>query len=84
MLDLPILTNTDALYPDDLKTLRSVFDALCEEFEISSDTTAAESIARELVRLFQTGMREAAMLMIAVRARWQGDWKMGGSSAAQA
>ncbi|MCA0048988.1 hypothetical protein LB577_18875 [Mesorhizobium sp. B283B1A] len=82
MLDRPIRTNTEALCPNDLDTLRAVFDAMCQEFAIRPDSAAAHSIARELVRLFQTGMTEAAMLTIAVRARWQGDWKMEGSSAA--
>ncbi|TPM96645.1 hypothetical protein [Mesorhizobium sp. B2-1-3A] len=82
MFDRPIPMNTEALYPDDLNTLRAVFDAMCQEFAVLPDSAAANSIARELVRLFQTGMTEAAMLMIAVRARWQGDWKLEGSSAA--
>ncbi|AEH88800.1 MULTISPECIES: hypothetical protein [Mesorhizobium] len=82
MLDRATRTNTEALYPNDLDTLRAVFDAMCQEFAVLPDSTAAHSIARELVRLFQTGMTEAAMLMVAVRARWQGDWKMEHSSAA--
>jgi hypothetical protein len=75
MFDRPILLKTEALYPDDLNTLRAVFDAMCQEFAVLPDSAAANSIARELVRLFQTGMTEAAMLIMAVRARWQGDWK---------
>ncbi|TPN57286.1 MULTISPECIES: hypothetical protein [unclassified Mesorhizobium] len=82
MLNRATRTNTEALYPNDLDTLRAVFDAMCQEFAVLPDSTAAHSIARELVRLFQTGMTEAAMLMVAVRARWQGDWKMEHSSAA--
>ncbi|MGX8009017.1 hypothetical protein ACVDG8_008365 [Mesorhizobium sp. ORM8.1] len=75
-------SHTQALYPDDLNTLSGVFDALCQEFAVLPDTETADSIARELVRLFQTGVTEAAMLMIAMRTRWQVDWKMEGSSAA--
>jgi hypothetical protein len=82
MFDRPILMQTEALYPDDLTTLRAVFDAMCQEFAVVPDSAAANSIARELVRLFQNGMTEAAMLMIAVRARWQGDWTLEGSGAA--
>jgi thiazole synthase ThiGH ThiG subunit len=80
MLERP--SRTDTLYPNDLETLRAVFDAMCQEFAILPDTAAAQSIARELIRLFQTGMTESAMLMNAVRARWQGDWEMGVSNAA--
>ncbi|KAA3452302.1 hypothetical protein C7I87_02670 [Mesorhizobium sp. SARCC-RB16n] len=80
MLDRPI--RTDALYPNDLATLRTVFDAICQEFAILPETAAAQSIASELIRLFQTGMMESAMLMIAVRARWQRDWKTEASNAA--
>ncbi|AGB44967.1 hypothetical protein LB516_00600 [Mesorhizobium sp. CO1-1-7] len=80
MLDRPI--RTDTLYPNDLDTLRAVFDAMCQEFAILPDTAAAHSIARELIRLFQTGITESAMLMIAVRARWQDDWQTEASNAA--
>ncbi|TPJ40347.1 hypothetical protein FJ492_11335 [Mesorhizobium sp. B2-5-4] len=80
MLDRPI--RTDTFYPNDLDTLRAVFDAMCQEFDVLPDTAAAHFIARELIRLFQTGMTEPAMLMIAVRARWQGDWKTEDSNAA--
>ncbi|MBZ9682796.1 MULTISPECIES: hypothetical protein [unclassified Mesorhizobium] len=80
MLDRPI--RTDTLYPNDLDTLRAVFDAMCQEFAILPDTAAAHSIARELIRLFQTGITESAMLMIAVRARWQDDWQKDASNAA--
>lgn len=82
MLSRPIRTNTEALYPSDLNILRDAFDALCQEFAILPDTAAANAVARELIRLFETGMTEATTLMIAVRARWQGDWEMGGSNAA--
>ncbi|MBZ9698405.1 hypothetical protein LB524_26365 [Mesorhizobium sp. ESP6-5] len=80
MLDRPI--RTDTLYPNDLDTLRAVFDAMCQEFAILPDTAAAHSIARELIRLFQTGITESAMLMIAVRARWQDDRQRDASNAA--
>ncbi|MBZ9706855.1 hypothetical protein FJW08_08170 [Mesorhizobium sp. B3-2-1] len=80
MLDRTI--RTDTLYPNDLDTLRAVFDTMCREFAILPDASAAHSIARELIRLFQNGMTDSAMLMIAVRARCQGDWKMEGSNAA--
>ncbi|TPM29951.1 hypothetical protein [Mesorhizobium sp. B2-3-4] len=51
-------------------------------YPVVPDSAAANSIARELVRLFQNGITEAAMLMIAVRARWKADWTLEGSSAA--
>ncbi|RUW61226.1 hypothetical protein [Mesorhizobium sp. M7A.F.Ca.US.008.03.1.1] len=82
MLSRPTRTNTEALYPSDLNILRAAFDALCQEFAISPDTGAAYAVARELIRLFQTGITEAATLMIAVRARWRDDWEMGGGNAA--
>jgi|GEM_PF-5658423 thiazole synthase ThiGH ThiG subunit len=82
MLDRAILAHREALYPDDLTTLRAVFDDLCQEFAVLPDTDTADSIARELVRLFQTGVTEAAKLMTAVRKRCHIDWKMEASSAA--
>ncbi|MER8442942.1 hypothetical protein NKH52_07040 [Mesorhizobium sp. M1066] len=82
MLNRPIRMHTEALYPSDLNILRAAFDALCQEFAILPDTAAAYAVARELIRLFQTGMTEAATLMIAVRARWRDDWEMGRSNAA--
>ncbi|UCI18328.1 hypothetical protein FJ970_25060 [Mesorhizobium sp. B2-1-8] len=49
MLDRTI--RTDTLYPNDLDTLRAVFDTMCQEFAILPDASAAHSIARELIRL---------------------------------
>ncbi|BAV48042.1 Uncharacterized protein MLTONO_3139 [Mesorhizobium loti] len=66
------------IYPNDLDTLKIAFDALCGEFSVLPETSEAQAVASELIRLFQTGMTDNEMLMIAMRARWQNDWKIAG------
>ena len=78
MLDRPIHLHNEAFYPSDLETLKVAFDALCIEFNVLPDTADAHGLAAELIRLFQTGMTSEDMLMIAVRGRWQKEWKIAG------
>jgi len=78
MLNRPIRAYSDAFYPDDLDSLKAVFDCLCVEFDVLPDTFDADEIAGELIRLFQTGMADQDMLKIAMRARWRKDWKVAG------
>lgn len=78
MLDQPIRSQNEAFYPNDLETLRLAFDSLCAEFCVLPDTADAQGIAAELIRLFLTGMASGDMLMMAVRARWQNEWKIAG------
>jgi hypothetical protein len=78
MLDRPIHLLNEGFYPSDLETLKVAFDALCVEFNVLPDTAGAHGLAAELIRLFQTGMTSEDMLMIAVRGRWQDDWKIAG------
>jgi len=68
----------EAFYPNDLDTLKAVFDCLCAEFHVLPDTSHAHEIAWELIRLFQTGMADEDMLKIAMRARWNNDCKVAG------
>lgn len=78
MLERPIRSRNDAFYPADLEALKAAYDALCAELNVCPDTDDAQGIAAELIRLFQTGMTNEDMLVIAVRARWQNDWKIAG------
>jgi hypothetical protein len=78
MHNRPVRPFSEAFYPDDLSALQSVFDCLCGEFHVLPDTSDAHEIAWELIRLFQTGMADEDMLKIAMRARWQKDWKVAG------
>jgi hypothetical protein len=78
MLDGPVRSNAEVLDANDLAILRATFDVLCQEFAITPQSEGACCVARELIRLFQAGMTESAMLLIAVRNRWHVDWKMVG------
>jgi thiazole synthase ThiGH ThiG subunit len=78
MLDRRIRSHNDAFYPADLEALKAAHDTLCGGFNVLPDTDDARWIAAELIRLFQTGMANEDMLVIAVRARWQNDWKATG------
>ena len=78
MLDRPNRLHNEGFYPSDLETLKVAFDALCIEFNVLPDTAGAHGLAAELIRLFQTGMTSEDMLMIAVRGRWQKEWKIAG------
>jgi hypothetical protein len=76
MLERSIRSHVEGIYPDDLETLKVAFDALCAEFNILPDTSDAQGVAAELIRLFQTGMTSEDRLMVAVRGRWQKEWKI--------
>jgi len=78
MHNRPVLPSSEAFYPEDLDALKAVFDCLCVEFYVLPDTSDAHEIAGELIRLFQTGMSDPDMLNIAMRGRWQKDWKLCG------
>ncbi|TIT24671.1 MAG: hypothetical protein E5W81_02680 [Mesorhizobium sp.] len=60
-----------ALYPTDLEALKSVFSQICEEGHVEPGSPAAEKLAADLVRLFQSGMSDESVLLIAARARFQ-------------
>ncbi|WP_376703393.1 hypothetical protein RQ479_29755 [Mesorhizobium sp. ISC25] len=60
-----------ALYPTDLEALKSVFIQICEEGHVEPGLPAAEKLAADLVRLFQSGMTDETMQLIAARARFQ-------------
>ena len=78
MQNRPVRPYSEAFYPNDLDALKAVFDWLCAEFHVLPETSDAHEIAGELIRLFQTGMADEDMLKIAMRARWQRDWKVAG------
>ncbi|ANN57202.1 hypothetical protein A9174_10805 [Mesorhizobium loti NZP2037] len=78
MLDRPIRSHNEGFYPSDLKTLKLAFDALCVELNVLPDTTDAQAVAAELIRLFQTGMTSGDRLIIAARGRWREEWKIAG------
>jgi len=78
MLERPNRSYVEWFYPDDLVTLKSAFDALCAEFNILPDTSDAQGVAAELIRLFQAGMTIEDSLMVAVRGRWQKERKIAG------
>ncbi|RUV38593.1 hypothetical protein [Mesorhizobium sp. M7A.F.Ca.MR.148.00.0.0] len=62
------------IFPEELGTLRIVFSQLCEEHEILTTSGEAGELASELVRLFQTGIKDETVLMVLMRARlnhWQ-------------
>ncbi len=78
MLDRPICAHSEVFYPNDLDDLKAVFDALCLEFHVLPDTSEAQAIAGELIRLFQSGMTNQGMLLVAMRHRLQDSWKFAG------
>lgn len=57
------------IFTEELGTLRIVFSQLCEEHEIPTTSGEAGGIASELVRLFQTGIKDETVLMVLMRAR---------------
>jgi hypothetical protein len=62
---------TSALDPNDLDTLKSVFNTLCDEGEVQPGSPKAERIAADLVWLFQSGTTDETTLLSAVRFRHQ-------------
>ncbi|MBZ9674524.1 hypothetical protein [Mesorhizobium sp. ES1-1] len=66
---LHFLVHSHTMYPNDLDTLKAVFDDVCVEHGILPDTEEATGVAAELVRLFQTGVTEMVELKSAIRSR---------------
>jgi len=60
-----------ALYPSDLEALKRIFIQVCQEGHVVAGSPQAERLAADLVRLFQGGMNDETMLLIAARARHQ-------------
>ena len=60
-----------ALYPSDLEALTRIFIQVCQEGHLIAGSPQAERLAADLVRLFQSGMNDETMLLIAARARHQ-------------
>lgn len=56
-------------FSEELGTLEIVFSELCEEEHIAPISLQAEGIAAELVRLFQSGVRDEEVLLYMMRAR---------------
>lgn len=59
------------IFPEELGTLRIVFSQLCEEHEILTTSGEAGELASELVRLFQTRIKDETVLMVLMRARFE-------------
>jgi hypothetical protein len=60
-----------ALYPSDLESLKSVFSQVCQENGVQPGSPEAENIAADLVRLFQSGLSDEPILLLAARSRQQ-------------
>lgn len=71
MLDRPNHDCHQAFYPNDLNSLKSVFDVLCREVAVLPDAEGAQELAAELVRLYQTGMTDETALKSALRPQYQ-------------
>jgi hypothetical protein len=57
------------IYPEGLRLLESVLKKLCKEAEIQLISYNAEQIAAELIKLFQSGMKDETVLLVIMRAR---------------
>jgi hypothetical protein len=66
-----------ALYPSDLERLKSVFTQVCQESHVHPGSPEAENIAADLVHLFQSGLSDETILLIAARSRQQDLGRMG-------
>ena len=78
MLDRLNREHTQALYPSDLASLKSVFDQLCREGDVKPDSDDARNIASDLVRHFQAGITDEIALKVAVRMRRQVNMRKAG------
>jgi hypothetical protein len=52
------------LDPEDLEMLQKVFDQLCERRRLEKGSAAANRIARDLIDLFQHGIRGERQLLM--------------------
>ncbi|WP_018240759.1 hypothetical protein [Ensifer sp. BR816] len=55
--------------PDDLTLLQGIFDDKVEARHIKTDTEKADTIARGLIALFQSGMRAADALRDVIKSK---------------
>jgi hypothetical protein len=56
-------------FPDEPGAPGSVFSRLCEEHKLRPTSDEGDAIAAELLRLFQSGIKDETVLMIMLRAR---------------
>ncbi|MGK9261315.1 hypothetical protein KXS15_10175 [Sinorhizobium meliloti] len=51
-----------AISPDDVEMLGSLFDQILDEYQIPREGEEAEELAARLISIYQTGVRDVAML----------------------
>jgi hypothetical protein len=58
-----------AIQPEEICLLQRVFDQLCAEANVQTDSLEAETFGVSLIEMFQSGLRDEAMLLARARER---------------
>lgn len=65
---MPFSGTAGVLDPDELGTLESVFEEICQLSKIARGSAEAENLALKLMLLHQSGVNDRGQLMLAVSA----------------
>lgn len=69
--------HADALCSEDIDALRQVFDQFCETHQTASSDADMQICAAAIVRLYQSGERDPAVLTRACEAALRQDFAIG-------
>ncbi|MBP2238810.1 hypothetical protein J2Z31_005351 [Sinorhizobium kostiense] len=55
-----------SISPEELNDLQAVLEDVLRELKLSRESDEAESVAKRLIKLFESGVRDAALLHVAL------------------